>query len=433
MFGKNENIADMERVLAAECPKYLGKEVLFKGWIAQIRRLGGITFLVLRDRSGIIQGILENPKGVELQKESCVAVKGKVKEEKQAPGGYEILVKELEVISGAVELPFEVGRRWELLNIGLDTILDYRPLSLRNPVIGGIFRVQAEIVRSFREFLRKKDFLEVHTSKIISQATEGGSSLFPIEYFERKAFLAQSPQFYKQMLVGGGYERVYEVGFVYRAEDHSTSRHLNEYLSLDLEMGFIEDENDVIDLEIEFIKYLFSTLKESPHLLSPFEVVLPEIKEIPRIEYTEAKRIVKAERMDTDLTPEEERLLSQYGKERYGSDFLFITKFPSHLRPFYTMPDEKEGLSRSFDLLYKGLEITTGSQRIHDYHLLIGNMKKFGLAPEDFSFYLEIFKYGMPPHGGLAIGAERLTCQLLGLKNIREASLFPRDRKRLKP
>jgi len=428
----------MERVLVRKIRDFIGKEILFKGWIAQIRELGGITFLRLRDRSGEIQGVVADKdlikKMENFTKESCVEIRGIVREEEKAPEGIEILVKEIRLISKAKELPFEVGRRKELLNLKLDTLLDYRPLALRNPGIGAIFRIQAEIVKGFREFLDENDFLEVHTSKIISQATEGGANLFAIQYFEKKAYLTQSPQFYKQMLVGAGYERVYEVGFVYRAEEHETSRHLNEYVSLDLEMGFIEDENDVMDLEVSLIKAILSRLNQKKDLLSHFQIEeIPIPEEIPRIEWVEAKRIVSGDEEEKDLTPEEERKITLWAKEKYDSEFVFITKYPSSLRPFYTMPDKKPGFSRGFDLLYRGLEVTTGSQRIHNPDLLEENIKRFGLNPDDFRFYLEIFDYGMPPHGGLAIGLERLTATLLGLKNIREASLFPRDRKRLTP
>ncbi len=433
----------MKRTLAQEIPQKKGEEVLFNGWVSAIRRLGGLTFLNLRDRSGLIQGVVsqreieKNPRLCSslatLSKESCVLVRGVVKEEKQAPQGVEIVIEELDIISKARELPFEIGRRHDLLNLPLNTILDYRALSLRNPFFGGIFRVQMEIIARFREFLSQQGFLEVHTSKIISQATEGGAGLFSVQYFEKKAYLAQSPQFYKQMLVGAGYERVYEVGFVYRAEDHETTRHLNEYLSLDWEMGFIKDENDLMDLETDLLRYIFLSLKKMD--LSLYDIEIEEIKEIPRIEYSLACELVRSQGKEQggDFTPEEERKLCQYARERYGSDFVFITKFPQNLRPFYTMPDERPGISRGFDLLYKGMEITTGSQRIHDYDLLIEKMKEAGLNPEDFKFYLEIFKYGMPPHGGLAIGCERLTASILGLRNIREASFFPRDRKRLTP
>ncbi len=434
----------MQRILVEEVKNHIGKEILLKGWIHQIRPLGKIAFILLRDRTGIIQTIITDLKRInvaELERESAIEILGKVKQEKQAPDGIEVEVSKINVISRThAPIPFEVNRTQDMLNLKIDMILDHRPFSLRNPELGSVFKVQAEICRSFTEFMRQNGFLEVHTSKIIAQGTEGGTALFPIQYFEQKAYLAQSPQFYKQMLVGAGYERVFEIGFVYRAEDHATSRHINEYLSLDFEMGFIESYQDVINLEIEFLKFLFNNLKAyCSKELAIHKINLPEIKEIPQIPLLEAMKIVNQEfkressRTD-DLDPEDEKLICEYAAKKYNSDFVYITNYPATARPFYTMPDlESPGLTKSFDLLYKGLEVTTGSQRIHDYQMLVDNIKKFKMNPEAFDFYLEIFRYGMPPHGGLAIGTERLTQQILNLKNVREACLFPRDRYRLTP
>jgi nondiscriminating aspartyl-tRNA synthetase len=430
----------MQRILVENVKNNIGKEVLLKGWIHQIRPLGKIAFILLRDRTGIIQTIVTDLKRInvtELERESAIEILGKVKQEKQAPDGIEVEVAKINVISRThAPIPFEVNRTQDMLNLKIDMILDHRPFSLRNPELGSVFKVQAEICRSFAEFLRRNGFLEVHTSKIIAQGTEGGTALFPIQYFEQKAYLAQSPQFYKQMLVGAGYERVFEIGFVYRAEDHATSRHINEYLSLDFEMGFIESYQDVINLEIEFLRFLFENLKKNcSRELSIHKVTLPEIKEIPQIPLLEAMKIVNKESSRTDdLDPEAEKLICEYATKKYGSEFVYIINYPATARPFYTMPDlENPGLTKSFDLLYKGLEVTTGSQRIHDYQMLVDNIKKFKMNPAAFDFYLEIFRFGMPPHGGLAIGTERLTQQILNLKNVREACLFPRDRYRLTP
>jgi nondiscriminating aspartyl-tRNA synthetase len=374
-----------------------------------------------------------------IERESIVTIYGKPKAEKQAPGGVEIEVTKIELIEKAQSpLPFEINRATELTNIKIDTILDHRPFSLRNQELSSIFRVQAEIVRAFADFMRSQGFLQIHTSKIISAGTEGGTNLFPIQYFEQKAYLAQSPQFYKQMMVGAGYERVFEIGFVYRAEDHATSRHINEYLSLDFEMGFIDSEQDVINMEIRLLQYVFEQVKKNcAEELKLHNIELPEIKTIPQLKLAEAIKILKekfSKKMDVenDLDPEGERLICDYAKSELDSDFVYITFYPASGRPFYTMPAEA-GLTRGFDLLYKGLEVTTGSQRINNFEMLIDSMKKFGLNPSDFEFYLEIFRYGMPAHGGLAIGTERLTQQILNLKNIREACLFPRDRYRLTP
>lgn len=438
----------MKRVLVADLKEHIGQEVLLNGWIHQIRDLGKITFLLLRDRTGIVQTLITKPHPLEdkiknLERESVVEIFGTVKEEKQAPKGIEVEIKEIKVIAKPVApIPFEVNRSQDMLNLKIDMLLDHRSFSLRNPELASVFKVQAEICRSFAEFMRKNGFLEVHTSKIVAQGTEGGTALFPIQYFEQKAYLAQSPQFYKQMLVGAGYERVFEIGFVYRAEDHATSRHINEYLSLDYEMGFINSYKEIINLQIKLLKSIFKNLRKNcSEELELHKVTLEDIKKIPQIKFRKAKQLIKKEfgkekSSPYDLDPEDERLICEYVKKRYNSDFVYITHFPRDGRPFYTMPipnTKNPELTYGFDLLYKGLEIATGSQRIHEHSQLIESIKKFGMEPENFGFYLEIFKFGMPPHGGLAIGTERLTQQILGLKNIREASLFPRDRFRLTP
>jgi nondiscriminating aspartyl-tRNA synthetase len=431
----------MIRTLASDVKNHIGEEIILKGWVFQIRPVGKIRFVILRDRTGLVQTIVFD-KNIDLsnvERESVVAIYGKPKLEKQAPNGVEVEVSKIEVIEKAQSpLPFEVNRATELTNVKIDTILDHRPFSLRNQELAGIFRVQAEIVKSFADFMRSEGFLQMHTSKIISAGTEGGTNLFPIQYFEQTAYLAQSPQFYKQMMVGAGYERVFEIGFVYRAEDHATSRHINEYLSLDFEMGFIDSEQDVINEEIRLLKYMFEQIRTNcAEELKLHNAELPNIETIPQLKLSEAIKILREKynkniELENDLDPEGERLICEYSKKELNSEFVFITYYPASGRPFYTMPAQ-DGLTRGFDLLYKGLEVTTGSQRINNFEMLVDNMKKFGLKPENFEFYLEIFRYGMPPHGGLAIGTERLTQQILNLKNIREASLFPRDRFRLTP
>jgi nondiscriminating aspartyl-tRNA synthetase len=273
----------------------------------------------------------------------------------------------------------------------------------------------------------------------VAAGTEGGTALFAVQYFERTAYLAQSPQFYKQMLVGAGFERVYEVGPVYRAEEHNTKRHLNEYISLDYEMGFIDDFREITAVETELLRHSFAPIERTcPRELELHHAEIPKVPaEIPHIRLAEALNILRErydKHVEDDLDPEGEKLLCQYAKEEWGTEFVFVTHYPRDTRPMYAMPSEEDpALTNSFDLLYKGLEITTGGQRIHDYHMLVESIRARGLDPADFDFYLEIFKYGMPPHGGLAIGAERLTAQLLNLPNVRQASLFPRDRTRIVP
>ena len=427
----------MRRVLVNELGSYLEQEVVVKGWIYRIRRLSQVTFLILRDRTGMIQVTVE-PRliaDLHLTTESVVEIQGSVTPEPRSRVGYELAAGRIEVLSLAQNLNININS--EELNVPLDIALDNRVLSLRHTKINPIFKIQAAIVHAFQDFLNQEGFVQVFTPKIVAGGTEGGTELFALEYFEEKAYLAQSPQFYKQMLVGSGFERVYEVGQVYRAEKHATSRHLNEYVSLDLEMGFIENEHDVMDLQNRLLVSMFSAVQaDCATELEILGVTLPKIPEIPRIPLSEALELLGKEygkkHAEEDLDPEGERLLSQYVRRHMSCEFVFVTDYPWEKRPMYTMP-KGEGSTCSFDLLFRGLEITTGGQRIHSYDLLAANMRKKGLNPQDFSSYLNNFAIGMPPHGGLAIGLERLTAQMIGLSNVREACLFPRDRHRLTP
>lgn len=429
----------MKRKLISELNGLIDEKVCVQGWVYKIRRLKFITFAIIRDRTGLVQCILDNNKFdiSEIAIESVVSIIGKVKESNNKLNPFEVEVEGIEVISKVKdELPIEVNK--ENLEVNLDTMLNNRILSLRHPKINAIFKVQNLIVNLFREFLNKEGFTEINTPKIVKEGAEGGTEVFEVKYFEEKAYLAQSPQFYKQMMVASGFERVFEVGHAYRAEEHNTNRHLNEYISMDLEMGFIEDESDIMDLEENLLKYIIETLKISgKEYLELLQVELPAINnKIPRIKFEEAINILKENYnkndLEGDLDPEAEKLLCKYVKENLNSDFVFLTNYPRKKRPMYTMPLGEEG-THSFDLLFKGIEITTGGQRIHDYKMLVENMKYKGLNPNNYDNYLEIFKYGMPRHGGLAIGLERITAKLLGLENVREATLITRDRKRLIP
>ncbi|SKC92176.1 aspartate--tRNA(Asn) ligase [Maledivibacter halophilus] len=430
----------MKRVFVSQIKKMKEESILVKGWIYKIKSFGKIAFVLLRDKTGVIQLVLDDEGMIDSVKlEASVEVKGIISKNERAPGGVEIQVKELKIIGKTYYdlLPFSINQRE--IEASLETQLDHRYISLRRPDKRAVFKVQEEIVEAFRKYLRKHDFSEIHTPKIIASGTEGGSEVFTVNYFDRRAFLAQSPQFYKQMMVGAGFEAVFEIGHAYRAELHNTWRHLNEYVSLDVEMGFIEDENDLMDLEEEFMKFLFQYLSETcKKYLEILKVKLPTIEHIPRVTLSDAQKILleKYNKKSPvgNIDAEGEILFSRYIKDKYDSDFVFLTKYPVSKRPMYTMPDdENKGITRSFDLIYKGLEITTGGQRIHDYDMLKENMIKFGVKPNDFGFYLESFKYGMPPHGGFAIGLERLTMKLLDLENIREASLLPRDMSRIMP
>ena len=430
----------MKRTFIDQIHKAQGNEIYLRGWIFKIKSFGKFGFVFLRDKSGIVQLVIEDEEMLQqLKLEMALEVQGNPVENNKAPGGWEIKVRKIEVVGKTYYdlLPFSINQK--TVNATLETELDYRYISLRRPDRRAVFKIQEEIVEAFRGFLKNKNFSEIHTPKIIASGTEGGSEMFTVNYFDRRAFLAQSPQFYKQMMVGAGFESVYEIGHAYRAELHNTWRHLNEYVSLDVEMGFIKDEEDLMDLEEEFIRFLFKHLLHTCQKeLEIHGILLTEAITIPRIPLSAAQEILQKDYGKSSpvgtLDAEGEILFSKYIKEKYDSDFVFLTKYPASKRPMYTMPDDAvEGMTKSFDLIYKGLEITTGGQRIHDYEMLKNNMIKFGVNPEDFGFYVESFKYGMPPHGGFAIGLERLTMKILGLENIREATLLPRDMNRIMP
>lgn len=429
----------MERSLICELKEKPNESVIIMGWIHKIRKLGKLAFLIIRDRSGLVQCVL-NSKDIDIRGikvESVVNVKGQVQEKEGNREEIELFVQELKVISAVVDdLPIEINK--EDVRINIDTMLNNRVLSLRNEKINAIFKIEAVLSQAFQRFLEGEGFTQVFTPKIVAEGTEGGTELFEIKYFEKKAYLAQSPQFYKQMMVGAGYEKVFEVGHVYRAEEHNTVRHLNEYVSLDLEMGFIEDERDIMRVEERLLIYMLKAVEEKcKNELEMLQTPLPKIQNsIPAMRLSKAIEILKSKynRVDliSDLDPEGEKQICEYARECLGSEFLFLTHYPKHKRPMYAMPDG-EYLTHSFDLLFRGLEITTGGQRIHNYKQLSESISSRGLNPDSFKDYLEVFKYGMPPHGGLAIGLERLTAQLLGLRNVREATLFPRDRERITP
>lgn len=429
----------MKRILINELNAKIGKEVFVYGWVHKIRKLSRVVFIILRDRSGLVQLVIDpnlyDLNGLKL--ESIISVKGIVKSSKNKISDIELQVIEFNIISYALEdLPVLING--EEVEGNIDTRLNNRVISLRNPKINAVFKVQSVLVQGFIEFLKNEGFTQVFTPKIVAEGAEGGTALFKVNYFGKKAFLAQSPQFYKQMLVGAGFERVFEVGQVYRAEEHNTLRHLNEYVSLDLEMGFIENEKDIMELERKLLIYMFSKINsECSKELQLLNASIPVIGDnIPSMKLSDAINILRdkygKKELSEDLDPEGERLIGTYALEFLNSDFLFLTHYPRSKRPMYTMPCG-EDLTHSFDLLYKGLEITTGGQRIHDYHMLIKNMVYKGLSPDNYTGYLDTFKYGMMPHGGLAIGLERLTAQLLGFKNVRETTLFPRDRDRMTP
>ena len=436
---KEKRVLDIREVLEGE---YEGKEIRMNGAVHTIRHMGEVAFVILRKSRGLVQCVYEA--GItdfdirELKEESAVEVMGVVKAEERAPQGFEIRLKEIRVLSRPAEpLPLAVSK-WKL-NTSLEAKLSLRPISLRNVRERAKFKIQEGIVRGFRDYLLSRDFTEIRTPKIVARGAEGGSNVFKLEYFNKKAELGQSPQFYKQTMVGV-YDRVFEAAPVFRAEKHNTTRHLNEYTSLDFEMGYIDSFRDVMDMETGMLQYVMKLLEQDyKKELDMLGVTLPEVGRIPAVRFDQAKELVSRKydrkiRNPYDLEPEEELLIGRYFQEEYGSDFVFVTHYPSKKRPFYAMDDPADPrFTLSFDLLFRGLEVTTGGQRIHDYREITAKMEKRGMDPEDIASYLMIFKYGMPPNGGLGIGLERLTMRLLDEQNVREASLFPRDVTRLEP
>ncbi|MBI4427440.1 MAG: aspartate--tRNA(Asn) ligase [Candidatus Magasanikbacteria bacterium] len=427
---------------------HVGQEVTIAGWVQTRRNLGKIVFLDVRDRAGLVQVVcVPNDLGVDydllkdVHSEYVVEIKGLVNKRgvkninpNLATGEIEVLAKGFKVLAKAEPLPLDL----EDEKIGLDVHLDNLPLTLRSEKWRAVFKVQSEIVEAFRAFLRGESFTEFQCPKIVGDSTEGGSNVFEIKYFDTKAYLAQSPQFYKQIMVGA-FERVFTVGNVYRAEEHATTRHINEYTSLDLEFGMIKDHTDVMELETKFLRFLLDHLdKTVARELKLLNYIRPELPEkIPVFKLREAQEIIKQETKidhtkEPDLEPNEEKWICEYAKKKFQSDFVFVTHYPTVKRPMYTYPDETDPeFTKSFDLLFRGVEVTTGGQRINDYDQLVANIKKWGLKPEKFEFYLEAFKYGMPPEGGLAIGLERMTAKLLDIDNIKYATLFPRDLNRI--
>nr|WP_207743406.1 aspartate--tRNA(Asn) ligase [Intestinimonas butyriciproducens] len=400
---------------------------------------GGLTFLKLRKRDGLLQCTCGERVDVsKVPEESAVVVTGRLREELRAPGGVELVAEGIEVLSRpAAVMPVPIPKA--KLNVNLDTELGLRPVVLRHLRERSVFRVQECLGRAFRDYLRDQGFTEIHTPKIVHAGAEGGSNIFRLDYFGRKAFLAQSPQFYKQTMVGV-YERVFELAPVFRAEKHSTARHLNEYTAMDFEMGFINSFEDVMAMETGFLQHAMALLREEyAQDVERLGIRIPDVSAVPCIRFDEAKRLA-AERYGYsirdpyDLEPEEEHAIGRYAREVWESDFVFVTHYPSKKRPFYAMDDpEDPKYTLSFDLLFRGLEVTTGGQRIHDYRAQVAKMEARGMDPADFESYLMAHRHGLPPHGGLGIGLERLTMQLCGLDNVRYACLFPRDLSRLEP
>jgi len=433
----------VERIWTTELPEHVGERVLLEGWLHRLRVLRGVSFLVLRDGKGLAQIVVQDPelrtRLEALYAESVLRVAGSAVAEPQAPGGVEVREPAVTALAPAVAPPpFDLFR--PTLKAQLPTILDNAAIALRQPRWRARFRLTAASMDGFRRTLRAMSFVEIQTPKIVAAATETGANVFPVDYFGRTAYLAQSPQLYKQIMVGV-YERVCEVGPVFRAEPHDTPRHLNEYVSLDAEMGFIQDHTTVMRVLTRVLAGMVETVREeAADAVALLEVALPQVPaEIPAIHFAEALDLIARAtgedvRGELDLAPAHERWLSEWALREHGSEFLFVVGFPTLKRPFYTHPDPaRPTYSNSFDLLFRGLELVTGGQRLNLYADYLVALDGRGLDPAPFAWYLEAFKYGMPHHGGFALGLERWVARLIGANNVREATLFPRDVHRLAP
>jgi len=433
-----------KRKYTSEIKNFLNQEIEVSGWVHEVRNLGNLKFIIVRDKDGFVQACAKkgvvNPEVLNkidsLTRESVVLLKGILKEQKNAPNGYEIIPNDLEIISAAnTPLPLDVT---EKVDASIDTRLDNRFMDLRKPESAAIFKLRDKILESGRKFLRENKFIEIHTPKIIASASEGGTELFPIAYFDKEAFLAQSPQLYKQMMMATGFDRVFETAIYFRAEPHDTTRHLNEITAFDCEMAFIDNEENIKDVLGGLFLSILKAVSDTEELkIAGGSVSVPE--SIRSFTYDECIDFLeeKGKKIPwgVDIDTEGERMLGDILKEKFNCEIYFITKYPLKIKPFYTAPenfDLNDKYSRSFDLEYRGVEISSGGQRIHKYDLLVNRMKSMNINPENFKFYLDAFRYGMPPHGGFGLGIDRMLMQMLNT-TIKEVVLFPRDRHRLTP
>ncbi len=435
---KNGTIADKDKVTV-------------KGTLHRIREMSGFAFVIVRTARMVFQCIWEegisNVDIKDFSVEECVVIEGTLIKEERSRLGFDIRINEMKRISGKAEIPpIEIGNDKKIDKLNLNTLLDNRVLSLRNPKVRAILKIADGVLYSFREFLRNEGFTEFVPPKMVTAGAEGGADMFEVDYFGQKAYLNQSPQTYKQMMVGV-FQKVFTVGPVFRAEKYSTNRHINEFQGLDLEMGFIESFEDLMELEARMFKFMFKTLNEqyAPELEMYLgkDARLPELENFPKIKFMEAKKLFadahpgkqgELSLLEPDFAPEEEKWLGEYFLKEHNSPIVFITHYPTVKRPFYAMEDpENTEYTLSFDMLLNGLEVTTGGQRIHDYEMQVAKMKARGMDIEEFEDYLTMHKYGMPPHGGMGLGLERIVQNILGLDNIKQATAFPRDRDRLRP
>jgi nondiscriminating aspartyl-tRNA synthetase len=434
----------MNRTLVSETTNKVGETVLLKGWVNTRRDHGKIVFLDLRDRTGLVQVVMSGDQAGTLHSEDVVYITGTVKARpkelvnpKLETGAVEVEAQAVELVSPAAELPFDMSQ--PQLNLELPTLLDYRGLTLRHPRVKAIFRVQEVIVDSFRRALQSQDFVEFQAPLIISSIPEGGADVFPVRYFKHQTYLSQSPQLYKSLLVGA-FERVFSVNQIFRAEPSITTRHLTVATSLDAEFGFIDSWIDVLDMQEYVVRFILKEVgQKCSRELEMFDCGLPHVPDskFPLLKLRQAQEIIYRRtgrdcRAEKDFAPEDEREICQYALEKYGSDLIFVSHFPTAKKPFYVYPDPADPeYAFSVDLLCRGVEWSSGGQRLNDYPTIRKHLKDWGLSEADVQLYLQSFKYGIPPLGGFALGAERMTMYILGLPNIREASMFPRDMDRV--
>jgi len=436
----------MERILISSLAEHKGEIAVIQGWVDVSRFQGKMAFFDFRDRSGKVQGVVfGKPEVLEIAKtlrtEFVVTITGvvnerpeKMRNDKVQNGDIELEITAIEILSEAEALPFDMGSE-----LNLDTLLDYRPLTLKRDRERSIFKVQSEILVAYRTFLNSEGFVEFQAPKIVGGDAEGGAEVFKLKYFKDvEASLATSPQLYKQIMAGV-FERVFAVGPTFRAEKSATTRHLSEISMMDLEMSFIKDHTDVVRLVTKLMRAITAHINETCSVelksLGMSEALAPE--EFPIFTLREAQALILKETgvdktHEPDLEPEDERFLCEYAHKNLGSDYVYVTHFPTSKRPFYTHVDpENPEFTRSFDLLFRGLEMCSGGQRVHQYQEVVERIKSKGLDPDKFQFYLQAFKYGIPPHGGIGMGLERLTAKFCGLANVKEATLFPRDINRI--
>ena len=434
----------MDRIHTNEVKSQDGKKVAVAGWIHEIRDLGKLKFLILKDKMGLVQLTLPNGKVPEevmktadsLTKESVIFAEGLAKEAKQAPGGVEIIPEKLEIINKAdAPTPIDTSGKIET---DLSKRLDHRFLDLRNPKGLAIFKVRSKFYKALVDFFDKEGFVNINTPKITSAGAESGSELFPVVYFDREAFLSQSPQLYKQTMVCAGFERVYEIAPVFRAEKSNTPRHQTEFTGVDFEMGFIKDTGDIMDVIEDMLKFVLKRVKEDcKEELALWNVEITVPKKIPRFKMPEVKKWLaeKGKKIaeDDDFDAEAERMIGDIAKEKFGEEFIFITHYPLMKRPFYHYYSEGGKTTDAFDLIWNGVEIATGGQREHRYDVLKKQGEEKGINLDEMGFYTELFKFGAPPHGGVGFGLDRLIQRLFKFDNIREAVLLPRDPDRITP